>query len=57
VVGCNLQAAVDARHHLVIANEVTSKGHDRAHLLPMATAAKAEAGDPVEMIVLADRGY
>jgi transposase len=57
VVGYNLQAAVDAKHHLVIASEVTNKGHDRAHLLPMAMAAKAEVGDADEMTVLADRGY
>jgi hypothetical protein len=56
-VGYNLQAAVDAKHHLVIANEVTNKGHDRTHLLPMARAAKAAAGDPAEITVLADRGY
>jgi transposase len=56
VVGYNVQAAVDAKHHLVIANEVTNKGNDRSHLLPMARAAKAET-DITEMTVLADRGY
>jgi hypothetical protein len=56
VVGYNVQAAVDAKHHLVIANEVTNKGNDRSHLLPMAIAAKAEIGVG-EMTALADRGY
>ncbi|MFG1429419.1 IS5/IS1182 family transposase, partial [Xanthobacter sp. VTT E-85242] len=38
VVGYNVQAAVDTRHHIVVANAVTNRGHDRSHLLEMATA-------------------
>jgi transposase len=56
VVGYNVQAAVDTKHHIVVANAVTNRGHDRSHLLEMAKAAKAATGTP-EMIALADRGY
>ncbi|OAM73415.1 IS1182 family transposase [Devosia elaeis] len=56
VVGYNVQAAVDTKHHIVVANEVTNRGHDRSHLLEMAKAAQAETG-AVGMIALADRGY
>lgn len=56
VVGYNVQAAVDTRHHIVVANAVTNRGHERSHLLEMATAAQAETG-AAEMIALADRGY
>lgn len=56
VVGYNVQAAVDPKHHIVVANAVTNRGHDRSHLLEMATAAQAEIGAS-EMIALADRGY
>jgi transposase len=56
VVGYNVQAAVDARHHLIVAHEVTNVGHDRAQLSNMAGQAKTEMG--VEALdVLADRGY
>lgn len=56
VVGYNVQAAVDTKHHIVVANAVTNRGHDRSHLLEMATAAQAEIG-AAEMVALADRGY
>jgi transposase len=56
VVGYNVQAAVDAKHHLIVAHEVTSVGHDRDQLANMGAQAKAEMG--VENLdVLADRGY
>ena len=56
VVGDNVQAAVDARHHLIVAHEVTNVGHDRDQLSNMAGQAKAAMGvDALE--VLADSGY
>ncbi len=56
VVGYNVQAAVDANHHLIIAHEVTNTGSDRAQLAGMAIRAKDETAAD-ELTVLADRGY
>jgi hypothetical protein len=36
MVGYNVQAVVDAKHHLIIAHEVTNVGHDRSQLANMA---------------------
>jgi transposase len=56
MVGYNVQTAVDATHHLIVAHEVTNVGNDRAQLSPMTKLAKEEMG--VEALdVLADRGY
>jgi transposase len=56
IVGYNVQAAVDAKHHLIVAHEVTNVGHDRAALAEMAGKTKEAMGaDSLE--VLADRGY
>src|SRR5262249_2163300 len=35
-VGYNVQIAVDAEHHLIVAHEVTNQGYDRHQLAPMA---------------------
>ena len=56
IVGYNVQTAVDADHHLIIAHEVTNKGSDRTQLSPMATKAR-EAIDAEELTVVADAGY
>ena len=56
LVGYNVQAVVDAEHHLVVAHEVTNEGHDRSQLTNMTRQAKrAMAADDLK--VLADRGY
>ena len=56
MVGYNVQAAVDARHHLIVTHEVTNVGNDRAQLTKMGTAAKAAMGKQ-RLQALADRGY
>jgi transposase len=56
IVGYNVQAAVDAKHHLIVAHEVTNVGSDRAQLSPMAQAAR-EAMGKTTLKAVADRGY
>lgn len=56
MVGYNVQIAVDAEHHLIVAHDVVNLGHDRTQLASMATQAKA-AVDEETLEVLADRGY
>ena len=56
IVGYNVQAAVDAKHHLVIAHEVVTTGSDRAQLSAMGKAAKDAIGCE-SLEVVADRGY
>jgi len=56
VVGYNVQAAVDTRHHLIVAHEVTNKGHDRGQLSGMARQAREAIGHDA-ITVIADRGY
>jgi transposase len=56
VVGYNVQTAVDAEHHLIVAHEVTNQGYDRNQLAPMALRAQ-EATGCEEITALADRGY
>ena len=56
MVGYNVQTAVDAKHHLIVAHEVTNVGHDRTQLFAMATLAREALGKK-ELTVVADRGY
>ena len=56
IVGYNVQSAVEAEHHLIVARDVVMTGHDRNHLCAIGEKAKAAMG--VEALdVLADRGY
>jgi transposase len=55
-VGYNVQIAVDAEHHLIVAHEVTNQGYDRHQLAPMAFKARQATGC-AQITALADRGY
>lgn len=56
IVGYNVQTAVDAQHHLIVAHEVTNVGIDRDQLSSMAKQARTAMGVE-EIIAIADRGY
>lgn len=56
MVGYNVQAAVDAEHHLIVAHTVTNIGNDRTQLAPMGLLAQAATGCDT-LTELADRGY
>ena len=56
IVGYNVQAVADAKHHLIVAHEVTNTGHDRDQLSNMATQAHEAIGTK-KIEVIADRGY
>ncbi|HQC85412.1 MAG TPA: IS1182 family transposase [Rhodoferax sp.] len=56
MVAYNVQVAVDAKHHLIVAHEVTNAGSDRAQLSSMAQAAR-EAMGRKKLRAIADRGY
>lgn len=55
-VGYNVQTAVDDKHHLIIAHEVTNVGNDRGQLSNMAYQAREEI-EAESLTVVADRGY
>ncbi len=56
VVGYNVQSAVEAEHHFIVAHDVITTGSDRQQLAAMSEKAKQAMG--VERLeVLADRGY
>ena len=66
VVGYNVQTAVDSKHHLIAAHEVTNTPSDRSQLSGMAEQAKEATTDSVEedgkvteesFTVVADPGY
>jgi transposase len=56
IVGYNVQTAVDAKHHLIVAHEVTNLGHDRTQLSSMGQQARQAIGTD-GLTVFADRGY
>lgn len=56
VVGYNVQTAVEAKHHLIVAHEVTNTGTDRDQLSSMAAQARTAMGTE-DLTVIADRGY
>jgi len=56
IVGYNVQTAVDSKHHLIAAHEVTNVGSDRSQLFSMADQATA-ALDTEALTVIADPGY
>ncbi len=56
VVGYNVQTAVEVKHHLIVAHEVTNLGYDRDALSMMAVAAR-NAMETDEIEAIADKGY
>src|SRR6202163_1487757 len=56
MVGYNVQTAVDTKHHLIVAHEVTNVGHDRTQLFAMATQARSATARK-DLTGVADRGY
>lgn len=56
IVGYNVQTAVDTKHHLIVAHEVTNIGSDRDQLSSMAKQAREVIGTE-KLSVIADRGY
>ncbi len=56
VVGYNVQAAVDTKHHLIVAHDVTNVGTDRSQLARMAKETKTTL-ETDSLDVVADRGY
>src|ERR1700692_4026155 len=56
IVGYNVQTAVDAKHHLIVAHEVITEGIDRHQLTPMAEQGREATGID-DLTVVADRGY
>src|SRR6188472_377764 len=54
-VGYNVQIAVNAKHHLIVAHEVINQGYDRHQLAPMALKAKQATGCE-KITALANRG-
>ena len=56
VVGYNVQTAVDTKHHMIVAHEVTNQGSDRRQLANMAKQAKSVLATE-SLTAVADRGY
>ena len=56
VVSYNVQVVVETEHHLIVTDDMTNVGNDRAQPAPMAKAAQATLGTE-DLHVIADRGY
>jgi Transposase DDE domain len=56
IVGYNVQMAVEAEHHLIVAHQVTNVGNDRTQLLAMGRQTQ-DVMACEEVTALADRGY
>jgi transposase len=56
IVGYNVQTAVDTKHHLIVAHDVTNDGHDRDQLSSMCGQARDALGTTA-LTAFADRGY
>ena len=56
IVGYNVQAAVDTKHHLIVTHDVTNVGNDRSALYSTASSTKEIIGED-KLDVVADRGY
>jgi hypothetical protein len=56
IVGYNVQTAVDSKHSLIVAHEVTNEYSDRGQLFSMALQAQA-AMEVEALAVVVDRGY
>lgn len=56
LVGYNVQTAVEPKHHLIVAHEVTNVVSDRRQLATMAKQAKEIMAVP-QLTAIADRGY
>ena len=55
-VGYNVQTAVDTKHHLIVAHDVSMEVGDRRQLIRMSIKAR-EATGIKNLKVIADRGY
>jgi hypothetical protein len=56
IVGYNVQTAVDAKHHLIVAHVVTNVGSDIEQLSSRAKLARSEMGTK-DLTAIVDRGY
>ncbi len=57
MIAYNVQTAVDTKHHLIVAHEVTNIANDRGQLAKMAHGAREAMGAREEFTVVADKGY